>query len=333
MYITLLLDVEDIITPEADDIARDVAAILSDEGVCATFCVVGERVRQCVSRGRADVIDALARHDVGTHTDLHSVHPTIVEYLAPVPFDEGVEEALRRERPAVRAIEQVFGVTPSCWGGPGNTWGPQINEAMARLGVPAIVYAHTRVPDGDIHRYCGTLCYPAGHYAGDGDYHDDAKWERNIARLQDELRKDRDRGLQWSEVFLGHPSRILHEEFWDGQNFSLGNQPELEAYVLPRRKSDSDLERALGNLRTTVQVLRDMPGIEMRTIRQMNALAAGGETRALTHDEIELVRPAIQANVRAMAGWVILPPDTNVEPIWRQTDERLNTLERVVLTQ
>jgi hypothetical protein len=32
-------------------------------------------------RGRWDVIGAVAQHDVGLHTDHHSVHPTASEYL------------------------------------------------------------------------------------------------------------------------------------------------------------------------------------------------------------------------------------------------------------
>src|SRR5579871_3388027 len=122
MYVTLFMDVEDLVAPEADDIAGTCADILSEEGVQATLCVVGEKARLLAQRGREDVIAALSRHDIGVHTDLHSIHPTIAEYLADKGWEDGVEEALRRERPGVEAIRDVFHVMPSCWGGPGNTW-------------------------------------------------------------------------------------------------------------------------------------------------------------------------------------------------------------------
>ena len=44
---------------------------------------------------------------------------------------------MKYEAPGVEALKSIFGVTPSCWGGPGNTWGPQICAAMRRCGVPS----------------------------------------------------------------------------------------------------------------------------------------------------------------------------------------------------
>jgi hypothetical protein len=331
MYVTFLLDVEDIIVPEADDVARDVARILTDEGVKATFCIVGERVRQWQARGRTDVLEALSRHDIGSHTDYHSVHPTVVEYIGSSDWATGCSEVVRRESPAVEAIRGAFGLAPSCWGGPGNTWAPQINAAMASLGVPAIVYAHTQVPHGDVHRFSGAISYPCGHHAGDSDYADDGKSLENLHRLQAQLRSDIEAGCRWREVFLGHPTRILHEEFWDGPNFSLGKNPPSDAWVRPRRKREDDLDRALANLRRTVSALRDMQGITLKTIREMNALALESPSTPLNASEIDAVKPTIEANLRSMAGWVILPLSTDVTPIVQSTMERLDTLERISL--
>ena len=81
MYATLLMDVEDLIDPESDDIAKICAEILLEEGVQATMCIVGEKARLLRKRRRVDVIEALSKHDIGYHTDLHSVHPTIAEFL------------------------------------------------------------------------------------------------------------------------------------------------------------------------------------------------------------------------------------------------------------
>ncbi|MBM3495675.1 MAG: hypothetical protein FJX72_15330 [Armatimonadetes bacterium] len=333
MYISLLLDVEDIIAPEADDVARDVAQILTEEGVRATFCVVGERVRQWTARRRSDVTKALGRHDIGSHTDLHSVHPTVVEYTADADWQAGVQEAAEREAPAIEAIRSAFGRGPSCWGGPGNTWAPQVNEALAGLGVPAMVYAHTVVPGGDIHRFCGLLCYPAGRHVGDADYHDTPRWRANMERLADALRADAANGRQWVEVFLGHPSRILHEAFWDGPNFMAGARPERSQWVAPRRKTDHHLAQALANLRATVVALKGMPGVSIRTIAEMNDLANRGEAEPLTVQEQATAAPEIERRVRSMADWVILPPKTNLERIVGHTLDRLDTLQRVRLPE
>jgi len=81
MYITLFFDVEDCVTPLSDDIAKDLADTLSDHGLKGEFMVVGDKARMLEKRGRWDVIEALRRHEVGLHTNRHSRHPNVAEYL------------------------------------------------------------------------------------------------------------------------------------------------------------------------------------------------------------------------------------------------------------
>lgn len=326
MYVTFLLDVEDVVTPAADDIARDLAQVLTEESVRATFCVVGERVRQWIARGRNDVIEALAAHDIGTHTDLHSVHPTVLEYLEGKGWQDGIEEAVCREAPAVHAIRAAFRCQPSCWGGPGNTWGPQVTAALERLDVPAVVYAHTRTPSRGPHRFLGLLAYPAGHYAGDGDYHDPGKADANRQRLMEQLRSDMEAGLQWTEVFLGHPTRILHHEFWDGCNFARGENPPPSCWRQPRRKTDAELDQAIRSFRLTVRSIADLPGVELRTIREMNGLLSGWRETPVSSEDMEPLLPEMERNVRGMAGWVILPEGMSMDHVWAMTRVRLESV-------
>lgn len=328
MYATLLMDVEDLIAPEADDIAAICANILRDEGIAATFCIVGEKARLLKQRGRSDVIAALSQHDIGLHTDLHSVHPTIAEYLSVRNREEGVAEAIRRESPGVEAIHDVFGVSPSCWGGPGNTWGPAICEAIRQQGVPAFVYAHTRIPEGGVHRFAGVLAYPTGRALHDSVYAEDDLSQRDLERLERELHEDAQHRLFWQEIFIGHPSRILHEQFWDDPNFAAGANPPRADWQPAPRKPQQTLERALVNFRRAARTLRSLPGIELRTIRQMNAILASVPSYVLSADEQEQVWPAMESNLLAMAHWPILPCDIDLSPLCQQTRELLPTLER-----
>ena len=48
-------------------------------------------------RKRADVIKALKSHEIGYHSNYHSVQPTPAQYLDGMGWDEGVEEFDRRE--------------------------------------------------------------------------------------------------------------------------------------------------------------------------------------------------------------------------------------------
>ena len=330
LYISLLFDVEDLLSDGVDDVTAELAQLASSTGVSATFCIVGERVRQWRERGRNDVVEALACHDIGYHTNFHSMHPTVVEYLGDKSWGEGVAESLKRERPGFLDLVESFGVTPSCWGGPGNTWGPQINEVATTMGIPAIVYAHTRTPGGDVHKFAGSIMYPGGMSVGDGDYHIEERWCQNLQLLLDGLEANVVAGVQWTEVFMGHPSRILHDAFWDATPFGAGNTLPQTEWKRPGRKSDTELKRALTNVRRTIDELRGMSGIEILTIRQMNTLFEKATEVALEDYELRVARKVTDNNLRSMADWPILPPGIDTGTIRRHTAEKLEGIRKLV---
>lgn len=326
MYVSVLFDIEDIVSPDADDAALDVARVLEEEGIRATHCIVGERARQWRDRGRTDVIEALARHDIAFHTDLHSVHPTVAEYLSERGWSDGVEEAVRRERPGVEALQEVFETMPSAWGGPGNTWGPQLNAAMARLGVPAVLYTLTTVPGGEPHRFCDVLCYPHRRALRDDLLHDDHAWAAQMQQLLADLEQDLARGVFWTDLFAGHPTRMMHTAFWDAANFGGGRNPPRAQWRPAPRKSAAEYSTALRNLGRSLAMVRALPGVRFRTIREMNSLLQERTFAPLSPDRRASVWPAIERNILGMAEWPILPEGFDAAPLARLTWERLDEL-------
>src|SRR5580700_9932615 len=121
VYVVLWFDTEDYIEPAADDAALRIATDLEKLGVRATFKMVGEKARVLESRGRRDVIRALGQHDIGYHSNYHSIQPTPALYLRGMGWLDGAAEFERRERPGVADIQRIFGVTPSCYGQPGRS--------------------------------------------------------------------------------------------------------------------------------------------------------------------------------------------------------------------
>ncbi len=156
VYVILWFDTEDYLLPASDDAALKVADFLTSQGIRATFKVVGEKARTLEKRKRTDVIAALKKHEIGYHSNYHSVQPTPAMYLSSLGWDEGVAEFDRREGPGRADVERIFGTAPTCYGQPGSSWGPQSYGAMKKWGMNVYLDAGQHV-DLD-----GKPCYYAG---------------------------------------------------------------------------------------------------------------------------------------------------------------------------
>ena len=64
------------------------------------------------ARTGKDVIDALKKHEIGYHSNFHSVQPTPAMYLSALGWDEGVAEFDRREKPGYDDVKRIFGQAP-----------------------------------------------------------------------------------------------------------------------------------------------------------------------------------------------------------------------------
>src|ERR1041385_15104 len=106
--VILWFDTEDYLLPPDDDAAKRLAEMLTQRKIRATFKVVGEKARTLERRGRRDVIAALKKHDIGYHSDFHSVHPTPTEYLADCGLLDGIAEFARREGDGAADARRIF---------------------------------------------------------------------------------------------------------------------------------------------------------------------------------------------------------------------------------
>src|SRR5262245_49097172 len=75
VYVILWFDTEDYLLPADDDATKRLCEMLTQRGIRATFKLVGEKARVLERRKRIDVIRALKKHDIGYHSNFHSVHP------------------------------------------------------------------------------------------------------------------------------------------------------------------------------------------------------------------------------------------------------------------
>ena len=158
-YMVICFDVEDYTSPESvgmDDIPKWEAEIMSEEGVTGTFFVIGEKARSLEKRGRTDVIQAMAKHDIGGHTNYGSIHPTITEILEKANWEDGKIKMLKNETAGFKDMERIFGQRPANLGRHGGSYGPQLLAALSEMNA-GYVYSPIGLPGHNAVWFCNTL--------------------------------------------------------------------------------------------------------------------------------------------------------------------------------
>src|SRR5437867_7409038 len=259
VYVVLWFDTEDYIEPAADDAALRIANELSALGVRATFKIVGEKARTLESRGRQDVIRALAAHCIGYHSNFHSIQPAPAVYLRRLGWVEGAAEFQRREAGGAADIRRIFGVTPVCYGQPGSSWGPQTNLALRRMGIPVYLDEGSHVGLDEQPFWYGGLLYifNMGRYQIRPNLNQVEK-NADILRQFDSAAQQLAKGDGGVISTYFHPTEFVTTEFWDAVNFSRGATRERQDWTRPLKKPE-DKEQGFQILRSYVEHAKKVP--------------------------------------------------------------------------
>lgn len=152
-------DTEDFVTPESDDVLLAIAETLTRHGVRASFAVVGDKARALWARGRRDVVEAVAKHDVQYHANTHLIWPRTTVELSRMDWDDGVDLVMQTERHGLEDVAEAFGQRPVAWVRCGGNWDPRLLYGLNLLGVKAYVPSQFTLPNGGPVWYVNTLNY------------------------------------------------------------------------------------------------------------------------------------------------------------------------------
>jgi hypothetical protein len=277
--VILWFDTEDYLLPASDDAAKRLSEMLTERGIRATFKVVGEKARVLERRGRYDVIAALRHHDIGYHSDFHSVHPTPTEYLAECGWLDGIAEFVRREGDGAADVRRILEVpTLACYGQPGSSWGPQAIAALKQIGVaphgvPCYVDEDSHVGmDGQPFWYAGALnVFRMNPNLARMELHEPGALEpakQKVSGIAERLRRE---GGGLISIFY-HPCEWVHREFWDGVNFAHGANPPREQWKAPRQRTTEETEAAFKRFAEYVDHIRALPGVRWVTASDLPVL-------------------------------------------------------------
>lgn len=315
--LTLFFDVEDPLTPASDDAALRVCQALASRGLKATLCVTGEKARKLRERGRSDVIEALKSHSLGLHTNTHSVHPTTMEAVAGLDWDAGVEAIRKSEEPGVTSFEEVFGRSPCCWAGAGNTWAPQVLGWLASTPVKAWAYSLLTPPRREPHRALGLWGFPQHGGVSEDEY---ATLLSRTAAL-DRIRSLCQGELEWVGLFLGHPTRFVHRAFWDAPFYG-GRNPEGDI-PFPEERPKAEQEALFKGFEEALSVIAD--GGPVLPLEEV--LNLPWDWTPLAEDERPQALNSAQERIRSAARWPVHAADLQVDSLVGLIERPMSRLE------
>lgn len=280
--LVIVFDVEDYISPDyvgMDDIPKWFSDIMTEEGVTGTFNIIGEKARILEKRDRDDVIKSMAAHDIGSHTNYGSIHPTVTEILEYAEWKEGIDQMIKNEGTGIDELERIFGQRPVNLARHGGSYGPQLVAALARLDV-GFVFSPISLPGHNIIWFCNTLnFYGEGllnyqehglgeeHGLFDDAYHCDELFNP-ILKALDSLITKAMQNTDMVPLFAGHPSKARSIQFWDF-NYYKGANPGPNQWKTPDLRTLESMETVKKNFRRLIRYLKNRDDIELTTFREL----------------------------------------------------------------
>ncbi|MGI9148775.1 MAG: hypothetical protein ACR2IK_19885 [Chloroflexota bacterium] len=286
--------------------------ILRDEGIVAQFVVHARRAEILAEFGREDVIAAMRRHEIGLHgRDVHPVLPEVVEGLG---WHAGVDAMRAVEGEEFKLLGRVFDVEPTCLSQHRHQAAPQAFGVARELEVPYMFGYPGAGPTYSVSWYAGALSVPLNTPVPeslcffpavfDDALPDDARFAEMFGRLQVHVARCQANRLPLLVVFVCHPERLCYSgplEQWQYGNGFNHDRTEVPRSV-EKRRSRQEVEHALANFRTVIRYLRDTPGLEPITTREMT-VRYGQQSSCIAHAELaEVAARALASGTIPVGG-------------------------------
>ncbi len=283
--VTLCFDVEDYYHPPevgSDTIIKELADLLTEEGVRGNFFFIAVRARLLKERGRADVIEALRPHAIGHHT-LTGEHPCLPEYCADKDWWEGIAEARRYEAMGCQILRDTFSRDPCCISQHASYAAPHIFPVAREMGVPYVYGPPAAPPHYSLSWYCGALNLPfaagvdnflAYFEPGDQVYAHPLEFDKMMQRLERHLQTCLEHHQPYLTFFLCHPYHLRVVEYVDFFMHTNGVNVPPEDWSKRRRpqlRTAAQMELVWANMRRLVRYLAHHEAVNLVTVPEVQA--------------------------------------------------------------
>ena len=292
MYATLKFDTEDVYFPpkyRIDDIPGWLAEIMTEVGIRGTFCTFGEKARSMKDRGRDDVIQAMAGHDIVSHLQ-GNVRPLIPEILEQKGWLDGVQAMREYEDKAWEDLRYGFGSDPVGMSRHNLYWAPQHVAVAGERGVPYMSGIVGVEGYEQPNWYAGALNIPSACTAGFGGfdriYSCDAAFEPRLRQMDEYVGACLERGVEYVSLFGCHPVQVMARGWVEEYVLASGltRSPEQLGWLYAV-KTPQEEEIAKANFRRLCQYIKDHPDIELVGVAEAARLFSAQPTH-INRDEL-----------------------------------------------
>ncbi len=323
--VAICFDVEDYYHPPeigSDTIIKELADLMTEEGVRGNFFFIGVRARLLKERGRADVVEALKPHAVGHHT-LTGQHPCLPEYCAGKGWFEGVAEARKREAEGLQILRDTFGRDPACITQHARYAAPHVFAVAREMGLPYVYGPPAAPPLLNLSWYCGAFNIPladhnpqfnAYYEPGDHVYAHPMDFDRAMAGLDRAIRTCVESGQPYMTLFPCHPYHLRVVEFVDFYMHTCGvNVPPQQWAARPRPhlRTNAQMELVWANMRRLMRYLARHEGLNIVTVPEVYAKYGRQPERIPRHElaaaAFEAAAPLYQGFYPAQYGGAQMP--------------------------
>lgn len=278
MYATLSFDVEDVFCKKGGDLANNLDGIvkwladtLRNNGLIGDFNLIGDKARLLKKRNRIDVIKSLKYHDLGSHTNKGSRHPTVFEYLEDKNWKDGISEIERREGKGLEELSRIMGKKADCMSSHICTDAAQFIYWTGKKKMP-YTQPVFNLPGHNVTWYTGTLCF--GWWLGGFDkvYDDDKRFNEKLDGFKNSIRKLKEEKYEFVNIYLCHPmgfrSHIYTDRYWavNGKNLSKKRWGE---WGYPPLKTRKELDRAKRNFIRLIKFIKHSPDLEVTSYKDL----------------------------------------------------------------
>lgn len=259
---------------------------LDEAGITGCFVVVGKLALALERWGRWDVIEALKRHEIGTHTMSHSAHPTVNEYTDLEDFEQALSNFLEDERACVDVLKRVFGdnIALASTSAPGNSISYVAQYGYAALGIREYLGGFTRDEEKNRPIYFCNVINTTTNYCLDTVYQ--STKEELDAKIE---------ALATKEVVIlcHHPAMNMMREYWDKVNFDGVNTPESE-WRESARLTEAEMDAWVENYTYFVQKIKNDPRFEIITSEKIEEAYFPQTERVIDREVLAQVKPQIE---------------------------------------